>query len=435
MKWKKQSPPLSRGAVLLFALLVLATTLSASCKDKDEAPIIDGATPTTPDGATVAAGGPAPLPDGVPPIPPRPDRGEEVKVILLYSTAVSGELTDCGCKGHPRGGLARKSKYINGLRDANDHLVHLDGGELFFPQARGQVKITDIQKNYAKVIAKSMTRIGVDAINVGHQDLRAGLDFLTDELARPDPKTELPFISANLVVGEEKKRPFPAYKIIQSGGIQIGVFGLLDDLPENEYGLSILDPKETAKEMVAILKDRCDLVVGLYAMKSSKASRLAKEAPGVNLVIASARSGRPKARPMLVGESLCLDAGARGMYIGRMDLTFNEAASESLSPRKFVDLKDERARLEAQRVLYDGTVKRDPEFKAALAKVDSRLREIGEQLSEAGSGFTFENSVVSVELEFPDDEEVLSWVEGAGVKPKTPRKKVQEKDKGEETNP
>ncbi|MDP7240889.1 MAG: hypothetical protein QGH72_06770, partial [Dehalococcoidia bacterium] len=80
------------------------------------------------------------------------------------------------------------------MRQEGRDPVILDAGDLFFstPELNDSNRVSEQFR--ANAILNGYGKISCDAINVGHHELSAGLDFLL-ESAR---KSTIPFISANL---------------------------------------------------------------------------------------------------------------------------------------------------------------------------------------------------------------------------------------------
>jgi 2',3'-cyclic-nucleotide 2'-phosphodiesterase (5'-nucleotidase family) len=418
------------AAVIIVALLVLTGCPSSPPEKKGEAGnTVSKVTPPTPTppnnptpspGATAAKPPAAPvdLPGDLPPIPARPSHAEAVPVILLYSTGVSGELVDCGCPHNPRGGLARRALWIKKLREAQPAVVYFDGGNTFFPTGTLETTVNDDLKNRARVQARGLAAMNVGAVNVGAKDLVAGLDFLTD-IGKVEGHEPITFVSANLARASDRQRIFAPYRIIEVNGAQLGVFGIVS--PENitDPSLTVFDPTATAKQMIAALKPHCDLVIGLYAMNATASSRLASEAPGADIIISSDFSSAPSSSPLVVSNTLVAQGGNRGMFLGRMDLKVGGAAPR-MPAEQLTALKSELARLEAQRTLLEGKIQQDPAVKDEYDKTVAAQQRLNQQLADAGKSFSYENTMVSLDLALPEDEEVAGWVKAIGVQPRTP---------------
>jgi 2',3'-cyclic-nucleotide 2'-phosphodiesterase (5'-nucleotidase family) len=390
-------------------------------------PVSEKPTPLTNDDSSA-------LSSDLPPIPARKGISEDKSLTLIYSTGVSGELVDCGCPKHPLGGIARRTKFIEDIKKARKAL-QFDGGELFFAGRGTLTKQSEMSLKSAKVLARAFSKQDIDVINVGKYDLSGGVEFLLNDLMKNSDGNELPLISANIV--KDGERILPPYKIIEMDGALIGVFGITDtaiNIPppagntqNNPFGQGIdfLDPNQTVKQMVEALGGRVDLIIGLYSMPFKKASELARDVPGADIIIVSERAAQRRQRPLVLGDSLVFQAGNRGMYLGRMDLTLSPEGKKDAMPKaERAKLNSELAKIYAQKKILDGPARRkDPEIKALYREMANREKELTEKLEAGISNFKYSHSLVGVELEWEEDPEVSGWVEEIGVKARTPNKK------------
>jgi len=355
----------------------------------------------------------------LPPIPVRPGMDEKAEFTVIYTTGVTGEIVDCGCPHHPRGGLARRAKYVEGIDKARD-VIQVDGGAVFFPYKGTRRQMNDLMKDKARVLARGMSMIGVDAVNVGAYDLAAGLDFLTGELANPEGQDPVPFISANLVKADSGDRIFPPYRIVVVDGAQVGIFGVTaEDAATGQEGLKVLPPLETSQEMMEALKPKCDMIIGLFAMPFAEASRLVGQLKGLDMAVPSDRTASPRTRPLALAETIVVQAGNRGMYLGRIDVVLEPGAKSGISQEQRSKMQSDLARLEAQVAILEGPVSQDPELRRKYQEVVTEERRLRDRLSSLASRFDHEHSLVSMDLDLPEDETVAAWITEIGVEPKT----------------
>lgn len=277
--------------------------------------------------------------------------------------------------------------------------------------------MNDVMKAKAVVLAKAMSRMGMQAINVSRHDLDGGTEFLTSDLARPEGVDPLPLISSNLVFSKTEKLVFPPYLVVQVGGIQVGIFGVMDKGPANDPELNIVDPVEAAKTMIAKLKGKCDLVIGLVALDTIKTNNLAKQAPGADILVVSDTRGATNANPLLIKKTLIAQAGKKGQFIGRMDLTLAPEKETELSEEKKAELEQKRKDLEKQRRELIAQTPKTPDIQRQIREIRKMELEINKQLKGMDLPFTYKNTVVSIDASLPEDPEVAAWVEETKPKP------------------
>jgi 5'-nucleotidase / UDP-sugar diphosphatase len=123
------------------------------------------------------------------------------------------------------------------------------------------------------------------------------------------------------------------YTIRQVEGLRIGFFGMLGRIAAGDAPFAspvkFNDPLETAREMVQTLreKEKVDVVVclshgGLYMGKTSEDEKLAKEVRGIDIII-SGHSHTFLDQPLVVKNTLIVQAGEYGTAVGVMDLSWD----------------------------------------------------------------------------------------------------------------
>jgi len=129
-----------------------------------------------------------------------------------------------------------------------------------------------------------MSRLGYHGLVPGRRDLSFGLETLT----RADDQAPFPVLCANLVHRTTQKPAFAAYAVHELGGLRIGVIGLTSEAPESPE-LLLRDPVETARSLERTLRkdESVHLVFALLreAQPRTLGSRLAKEVPGLDLLV------------------------------------------------------------------------------------------------------------------------------------------------------
>jgi len=147
-----------------------------------------------------------------------------------------------------------------------------------------------------------------------------------------------------------KKGIVKPYIIKEIQGIRIGIFGILgkDAAEVSPFArpIKFRDPVETSREMVKILreKEKVHMVIclshgGIQGKKSlSEDDRLAKEVPGIDLIV-SGHSHTKLEKPLVVNQTMIVQAGGHGEYLGVLDLTY-ENRRVKLKGYKLVPIDD-----------------------------------------------------------------------------------------------
>ncbi|MCI0650776.1 MAG: hypothetical protein L0Z55_02710 [Planctomycetes bacterium] len=222
---------------------------------------------------------------------PNPAAGDSRSLYLLFSINNVGFIDVCGCKHKQvrQGSVMRRSSFLKQVRGRGRDVALIDGGNTLYndDDAKANEAARAQLREKAKVIVESYNRMGYQCMNVGHLDLLEGIDYLREleKMAR------FPFISANFVDAATGKPIFaPTHEIVVSG-VKIGIVGVLIHSLQPYYlelhakGTKVLDPIAAAKEHVAALRARNDVVVALSYNDPAYNARFAAEVPGIDIVI------------------------------------------------------------------------------------------------------------------------------------------------------
>ncbi len=250
-----------------------------------------------------------------------------------------------------------------------------------------------------------MKEIGYDVVTLGNHEFDLMPHGLAKILNSAHQKGGMPeIVFSNPIFHPEsteddtledsfKKGLVKPYVIKEIQGIRIGIFGILgkDAAEVSPFArpMKFRDAIETSREMVKTLreKEKADLVIclshgGLRKNKSlSEDDRLAKEVPGIDLIVGG-HSHTKLGKPLLVNQTMIVQAGGRGEYVGVLDLAY-ERGMMNLKGYKLVEIDDSiRADEKIQKKVesYIGLInervlkKENLNFHKVLAKTDFDMR-------------------------------------------------------------
>lgn len=214
------------------------------------------------------------------------------------------------------GGLARIAAMHRAVRrEGADAVLAFDNGDTFhgtLPAVRSR----------GEALLRPMAALGLDAMTV-HWEFAYGLQRVR-ELARALP---YPMLAANLRDGTGTLALAP-YRIIDRGGVRTAVVGLAASiaghlLPADERPHVTLTMGEA--ELRALVPElrggqRADVVIVLSHLGFPQDCKLAAAVPGIDVILSGHTHNRMDA-PALVGETIVMQSGAHGSFIGRLDLT------------------------------------------------------------------------------------------------------------------
>ncbi|MDE2980566.1 MAG: metallophosphatase [Gemmatimonadota bacterium] len=270
---------------------------------------------------------------------------DDFRLVVLHTNDTHSRMDPFPMDGGPfagLGGAARRATLIRRVREANEHVLLLDAGDIFqgtpyFNFFGGEIEF------------RAMTAMGYDVATLGNHDFDNGVDGLVAML----PEAGFEFVSANYDVSASALaghvRP---YTIREFDGVKVGIFGLgiafeklvLASLHE---GVRYSDPVEAARTACRELREQgCSLVICLshlgyvYADPDRPSDRtLAAAVPEIDLILGGHTHtfldeavvfgpGRAGSQGE-TGFTVVNQVGWGGMRLGRVDVTFDQGRQAS----------------------------------------------------------------------------------------------------------
>lgn len=236
--------------------------------------------------------------------------GDRQRLLIVTTNDVQGKTSPCGCHT-PKGGLARKSTFLDSVRTKHPNVLVLDAGG-FFPA-------TEDEREAAPFMLAAMARQRTAAAGVGVNELRYGYAYVREHAKAAG----VPLVSANLRRFENGQPAFESWRMIEAGGVRVGVFGLLSqsaELGPARDSLRIDDPTESARNAVeALRKDGAEFVVLLSQLGKVDSESLVTHVPGIDLVVGG--GGVPVLPSGLeIGGTVAVYGGTQGWQVGVADV-------------------------------------------------------------------------------------------------------------------
>ncbi|MEQ1833694.1 MAG: multiheme c-type cytochrome [Candidatus Eisenbacteria bacterium] len=252
--------------------------------------------------------------------------GGDRRLLIVTSNDVSGKTSPCGCHT-PKGGLARRAAFLDSVRGKRPNVLVLDAGN-FFPA-------TDDEAESGPYMLAEMARLGTQAAGVGVNELRFGYSFTREHAA----SAGVPLVSSNVVRFENGAPAFEPWKLIESGGMKVGVFGLLSenaDLGPARDSLRVEPVASAAQKAIATLREQgAQLVVLLSQLGKVESESLAVRVPGIDLVVGG--GGVPVLPDgVRAGGAVAVYGGIQGWQVGVVDVTNGAGGPPVLAARTVV---------------------------------------------------------------------------------------------------
>ncbi len=228
-----------------------------------------------------------------------------------------------------RGGFIRRVNMIKEQRALHPDLLFFDSGD--FSQGSGYYTLFK-----GDVEVGLMNQMGYDAVTIGNHEF----DFGLENMARLFRMANFPIVCSNYdFTGTPCDGLVKDYITINRNGLKIGVFALgapLKGLVANQNceGVKFLDPAETAKKYVKLLRkqEKCDVVICLshlgWEISEYPDQQFIREIDGCDLVLGGhTHTYMPTLEyaPDKTGKMIPDDQnGKHGVFIGKLVLTFQK---------------------------------------------------------------------------------------------------------------
>lgn len=279
------------------------------------------------------------------------------EVALFLTGEQHGYIEPCGCTGltNQKGGLMRRHTLLNQLRDDRGwDVVALDVGN----QVRRFGRQAEIK---FQTTTQGLKTMGYEAVGFGPDDLRLSIDEVFAAVASDDPDNIKHLSSNASLLGFT-----PKHRVIEAGGLKIGVTGVLGTKEMRQISnsdIEMADPVEGLKESWEALKaENCNLYVLLAEASLEESREFARQFPGFQIVVTAGGSGEPERKPEIVEgtRTRMIQVGTKGMYVGVVGI-FN----------------DPNDPIRYQRVALDAQFKDSDEMLKLLAAYQQQLETLG----------------------------------------------------------
>jgi len=227
------------------------------------------------------------------------------------------------------GGWARLGTVIGMTRMTEPNVIALHSGDIFvgdfmFQQYLGIAEL------------EIMKALSFDAMELGNHEFDlypSTLKYVLNEAGFPGEG--FPVLCANLdMTGDPEMAYFVTpYTIKEMSGIRIGVIGLLTDLTNDISSPApnvVLPPLSVAQSLVTDLRDNqnCDMIVVLSHMGVDYDQMAAAMISGIDVIVGG-HTHTFISTPIQIGNTLVLQAGEFGRYLGKLSVILNAGELES----------------------------------------------------------------------------------------------------------
>jgi 2',3'-cyclic-nucleotide 2'-phosphodiesterase (5'-nucleotidase family) len=249
---------------------------------------------------------------------------ETVSVTIVYTNDIHGRVEE---EEPVAMGYAHIAAKVKEIKNVNKNVLLVDAGDTFQGSSAACL-------SQGESIVKIMNSMDYDAMVAGNHDFGYGWQRL-GELSE---MADFPVLAAN-VCRPDGGELLELSTIKELGGVRIGIFGLTTPEtlrkthPRNVEGLVFDDPVQSAKKMVEILRDKCDLLIALVHLPlidtEDCCARLAEEVEGIDLIV-SGHSHVPLENGMIVNDTYIVQSGEYGGNLGVVNIVFRNGVPEEI---------------------------------------------------------------------------------------------------------
>lgn len=257
---------------------------------------------------------------------------ERARLVLLYQNDLHGYLEPSDAENGSWGGIARIAHIVQSWRSRHPGgVLWLDAGDAFHGAPLASLLDGD-------PVVDVLNAAGLDAMALGNHDFNFGQARLVELMEQ----ARFPILSANTVrfdanapvgapggfglvaaTGEPLAPPVAFFDV---AGIRVAVLGLTTPNtgtsmhPGAVAGLAFQDPVAVAAAWVPVLRKRADLVIALTHIGYSVDRELAAAVPGIDVIVGGYTHTLLEGAEQ-VGDTLIVQAGEFGRYLGVLELT------------------------------------------------------------------------------------------------------------------
>lgn len=331
---------------------------------------------------------------------------------VFVTTELRGQVEPCGCSTNPLGDLARTAEMVLDARASGRPALVVDGGSLLYTSTPVAPHLEAQEQLKAKLLAEVLSaKLDAAGIGLGPLDLGMGPGgvLLARQAANVDPGSGIPLEDP---------------KMVDAGGVRVGVFGVVSPAALAPVGVEAGDPTVAASQAVERLRQQgARVVIGLAHMTRKEAADLARAVPGIDFLVvgqnAPADPSQVVEAPQRVKDTYLVRPSDRGQVVTRLDITIRDQGPGALTDaigeaRAAVEIRELEARMEALAADL-ARWKSDPSAEqaflqtkerelAAMKEQRDRLRAKPLQAPDKGSYFVMEQ--VRIRKQLPCNQEV-----------------------------
>jgi 2',3'-cyclic-nucleotide 2'-phosphodiesterase (5'-nucleotidase family) len=216
----------------------------------------------------------------------------------------------------PAGGYARIAAIVKQIRAANrERVLFCDCGDTL----HGTYSAV---KTQGQATIPVLNSLGIDAMTA-HWEFAYGPAIFKQRVA----ELGYPMLAINVYDQATKERVFPTFSVKEIGGLRIGLVGIASSIidktmpPSFSEGLDFTLGREELPPIIDVLRvqEKVDLIVLISHLGFPQDMKLLSEVQGIDICL-SAHTHNRLFKPVLQGETLVIQSGCHGSFLGCLDL-------------------------------------------------------------------------------------------------------------------
>lgn len=302
-------------------------------------------------------------------------------------TGLQGTTEPCGCTSNPLGGLDRVGRRIASLKQAGP-FAWVVVGDTFFESATIPDHLQQQEHDKATLIAEVLGGLEPDAMLLGPLDRKSGGGNLSTLLKQ----NKLPALQPP-TSGSGPLRIDRTLRTV--GSVKLGLLGA----PENAR------PHADAyiASAQALRAQGATFVIALVPHPAAEADPWVAQLTGIDAAVTAGSD--PPVPPKVVGQTLRVEAGDKGQFVGLLRLHHRNDG-----PWVYDDQgQATRRSLEARIARLEQTLSRLPEGPAQTARAQ-KLAQLRHSLAQLDPPVPTGNHVTFIREEVPKTTETLPWI-------------------------
>jgi 5'-nucleotidase/UDP-sugar diphosphatase len=243
------------------------------------------------------------------------------ELTVIYINDTHGYVLPDDSSGSSLGGFARIATVVQNIIADRENVLFLCAGDLLSGPA-----INTIFKG--EVDVKCLNQMGLTACTLGNHEF----DFGQERLKELESLAEFPFVSSNVWVSAEnatftKDRYISPY--LPDFDLPVVIYGLTTtETPtstdqQNVLGLQFLDPTAVSRKLLEYWAGKYPVVIALTHLGWKTDDQLALDVPQIDLIVGG-HSHDAINPPDKIGDTVIVQAGEKGKYVGVIDLKFDK---------------------------------------------------------------------------------------------------------------